>query len=380
MAKQITTKQNDQKRAKVSQTDFPNITLEHALRIAQSIWDNFAGKGAAPHNIAMALDLSPTSGGWRNLCGSSIAYGLTEGGYNATQIALTDLGRRIVAPTEEGDDAFAKVDALLQPRLEREFFQKYNKAKFPKDEIGQNILVSMGLPKERVIQAFEILKDNGSFTGVIRETKTGPFVAIDNPVSKGNSATSAVTEVEPTDNASETPLYREAKTPEPTSHEVSKPEGPKQLFVAHGKNRKPLEDLKKILNEFKIPYKVAIDEANKGRPISGKVAELMNECSAGIFIFTKDEKFLRETKEGGHEEVWRPSENAVYELGAANILWDRKIIIVREEGVKSRITKANLMTSCTRFRARHHMIFVPSAIASSSSFTRSCRSKAEFMS
>jgi len=58
----------------------------------------------------------------------------------------------------------------------------------------------------------------------------------------------------------------------------------------------------------------------------------MHECSAGIFIFTKDEKFLRETSVG-QEEVWRPSENVVYELGAANILWDRKIIIVREEGV-----------------------------------------------
>lgn len=112
-----------------------------------------------------------------------------------------------------------------------------------------------------------------------------------------------------------------------------KAEGPKQLFVAHGKNQKPLEDLKKILNEFKIPYKVAIDEPNKGRPISGKVAELMNECSAGIFIFTKDEKFFREANNGDHEEVWRPSENVVYELGAANILWERKIIIVREDGV-----------------------------------------------
>ena len=58
----------------------------------------------------------------------------------------------------------------------------------------------------------------------------------------------------------------------------------------------------------------------------------MHECSAGIFIFTKDEKFLRETSVG-QEEVWRPSENVVYELGVANILWDRKIIIVREEGV-----------------------------------------------
>ena len=114
MAKQEPQKE-PQKRAKVSQAEFPNITLENAMRIAQAVWDNFAGKGAAPHDIAIALGLSPTSGGWRNLCGASIAYGLTDGGYNASQIALTELGRRIVAPTEDTDDAAAKIDAVLQP-------------------------------------------------------------------------------------------------------------------------------------------------------------------------------------------------------------------------------------------------------------------------
>jgi predicted nucleotide-binding protein len=59
----------------------------------------------------------------------------------------------------------------------------------------------------------------------------------------------------------------------------------------------------------------------------------MDECSAGIFVFTKDERFLRDTGNGSQEEVWRPSENVVYELGAASKLWERRIIILREEGV-----------------------------------------------
>src|SRR4051812_15201013 len=104
MARQTEAKQDASKRAWVGQAEFPNNSIQQALRIAQAIWDNFAGKGAAPHQIAMAIDMSPTSGTWRNLCGSSIAYGLTEGGYNAAQITLTDLGRRMVAPTEEGED------------------------------------------------------------------------------------------------------------------------------------------------------------------------------------------------------------------------------------------------------------------------------------
>jgi predicted nucleotide-binding protein len=285
----------------------------------------------------MALELSPTSGGWRNLCGSSIAYGLTEGGYNASQITLTALGRRVVAPTEEGDNAAAKIEAALQSRVLREFFERYNHAKFPKDDIARNVLVQMGLPKDRSERALEILKANSQFCGIVHQTKTGPFVALEG---SGQAAPSSATTWGSSEQELAGGLDAEADQavtslpPAPGSRSQDRSSGPRQLFVAHGKNHKPLEDLKKILNEFKIPFKVAIDEANKGRPISAKVAELMRECSAGIFVFTKDEKFLREKTDGsGTEEVWRPSENVVYELGAASIQWDRKIIIVREDGV-----------------------------------------------
>lgn len=93
-----------------------------------------------------------------------------------------------------------------------------------------------------------------------------------------------------------------------------------------------MEGLKKVLDQFKIAYTVAIDEPHAGRPISKKVADLMDQCSAGIFVFTKDERFLRENSSGEPEEVWRPSENVVYELGAASKLWQSRIIILREEG------------------------------------------------
>ncbi len=59
----------------------------------------------------------------------------------------------------------------------------------------------------------------------------------------------------------------------------------------------------------------------------------MKECGAGIFIFTRDELFYREDENGDREEVWRPSENVIYELGAASVQWERKIIILREDGV-----------------------------------------------
>jgi predicted nucleotide-binding protein len=101
------------------------------------------------------------------------------------------------------------------------------------------------------------------------------------------------------------------------------------IFVAHGKKKKPLEQLKKILNEFKIPYKVAIEEPSLGRPISSKVREIMKSCNCAILIFTADEEFR--DKEGN--VVWRPSENVVYELGATGYLYDNRIVIMKEDRV-----------------------------------------------
>jgi hypothetical protein len=111
-------------RVVVSQSDFPALSLEKASKVAHCLWDNFAGKSAAPHDIAIAAELSPTSSGWRTLANAAVAYGLTAGGWNAKEIALTDLGRKLVAPLEEGADRRARVDAALRPRIFKEFYGK----------------------------------------------------------------------------------------------------------------------------------------------------------------------------------------------------------------------------------------------------------------
>jgi predicted nucleotide-binding protein len=101
------------------------------------------------------------------------------------------------------------------------------------------------------------------------------------------------------------------------------------IFIAHGKNKKPLEQLKKVLEQFRIPYKIATEEPNLGRPISGKVREIMEACNCAILIFTADE----ESKNSKGEVIWRPSENVVYELGASGYLYDNRLVIMKEESV-----------------------------------------------
>lgn len=116
----------------------------------------------------------------------------------------------------------------------------------------------------------------------------------------------------------------------PDKHENSDtPQRPKRIFVAHGKKHGPLKEIQAILAKFKIPHVIAQEEPHAGRPISLKVAQTMQECSAGLFVFSRDEEL--QDKDGN--PVWRPSENVVFELGAGSVLWGGKIIILKEDGV-----------------------------------------------
>ena len=101
------------------------------------------------------------------------------------------------------------------------------------------------------------------------------------------------------------------------------------IFIAHGKNKKPLEQLKRILDQFKIQYRVAVDEPNLGRPIGNKIREILKACNCAILIFTADEEF----KDKDGNVIWRPSENVVYELGATAYLYDNRIVIMKEDSV-----------------------------------------------
>ena len=217
------------KRTYVSQGKIPKLALSEAIRIAQSLNDNFAGKSTPPHQLAMAVDISPTSTNWQDICGASIAYGLTDGGIKAQSISLTDLGRRVVAPTIEGDDLVAKVEAALKPDIANQFFQQYNRAKFPQDRIAKNVLSQMGVPPDRVDNVLEILKRNGEFIGIIHQTKTGPFVAIDTPMPKHVDAEVSMPQ--------ETGEGAELEIEKGKSIQVVPRISTQRVFITHGKNK-----------------------------------------------------------------------------------------------------------------------------------------------
>ena len=133
-----------------------------------------------------------------------------------------------------------------------------------------------------------------------------------------------------TDDELQTEPSETERDDEEKSSYPEKEKGIKQIFIAHGKNTDLVDQLKNILIQFHIPYTIAEEESNQGRPISKKVSELMHECSCAIFIFTKEE----EKQDSDGNTAYVPNANVVFELGAASVLYENKIVIFKQEGVE----------------------------------------------
>lgn len=318
------------KRAYYKQSDFPLTSLQQAQKIASAIVDNFGGSGGSPPDVALALGISPTSSGWPALTGAAIAYGIVEGGWNANQTKLTPLGKRLVAPEAEGEDLAARREAILKPRLMNEFFEKYRRAKLPGDVIAGNVLKGMGLPPDRVSAALEIIKDNGRYAGIIRDTPTGPFVNLDSPGVPAPAATPEFPEqstldatVEAPEQATKAPVLPNAATAAALAAKANR------VFISHGKQRAIVTQIKELLAFGNFEPVVSVEREATAIPVPEKVFEDMRSCGAGVIHVGAEGKYL--DKEGN--ELTKLNDNVLIEIGAAMALYGKKVILLVERGV-----------------------------------------------
>lgn len=315
------------KRIYFKQTDFPLLPLQEAQKIASALINEFGGREAPPPDIALAVEISPTSSTWGKIAGSSIAYGLTEGGINAATIKLTELGRKLVAPESEGEDVAARREAALKPRICKDFFEKYNRAKFPSEQIGGNVLRSLGIPQDRAKDALELVKQNGKYAGIIRTTSTGLFVTLDSPVIPSPAVSHELSEPEET-------------FPLSTSAEGSSTEAPaspmsfttitaNRVFISHGRQKAIVSQLQELLRFGNFEPVVSVERETTAVPVPEKVFEDMRSCAAGVIHVGPEGKYL----DGNGTEHGKINDNVLIEIGAAMALYGKKVILLVERGV-----------------------------------------------
>lgn len=326
-------KQPEKKRTRVSQEDVPAHSLDEALRIAVAIRDNCGKTPAPPLRVASAVGLSPTSSHFKMLCGASIAYGVTAGGYNAATITITPLGDRIVRPKKEGDDLTAKREAFLRPRVINKFLTEYNGSPLPREDIAQNVLEDLGVPKERTAEVFSIISTEATSLGLSQTIKGKVYIDLsgvaeppstDTPTDKQDSGEQpADTENVPENGAPPIP-------PVPPAPAVQSNAQIRRVFVTHGKNREFVEPIKQLLQFGELEAVVSVERQSVSQPVPDKVMSDMRSCGAAI-IHVEGEMRLMDTEA---KEVIVLNPNVLIEIGAAMALYGRRFILLVRDGVK----------------------------------------------
>jgi hypothetical protein len=324
------------KRKYVSQTDVPRHSLDEALRIPQTIADNYGKKPTTPLDVATALQIQPTTGQFRSLAGAAVAYGLTDGGPNAQEIGLTDLGLRIVAPTEEGDDLVAKREALVRPRVVREFLEKYDSSKLPSEQIGRNVLERMDVPPEATERVFRLIVSGADGLGLLNDIGGTKYVNLQATLS-APAAEQLPEQVEEDVDEAGAILYGDGETDPEIPDEEASPVSPtealvknRRVFISHGKNKKIVDQLKDLLAYGEFEPVVSVEKEATAKPVPEKVLSDMRSCGAGI-IHVGTERAITDSDGKEHHLL---NYNVLTEIGAAMALYGSNFILLVEEGTQ----------------------------------------------
>lgn len=333
-ASKTPSKTPEKKRAYLSQSDVPVHGLEEAIRVAQALME-YAGGPVTPLQLATALNIPPTIRAFSDLCGSAIAYGLTSGGSKAESISLEPLGKRIVQPTQEGDDVAAKREAILRPRVTREFLKKYQNVSLPRNDIARNVLVDLGVPRERAESVYTQILDSAQSVGFIREIQGKQFVDINGvavpttPKADGSEAAPLSPPPAPSLSLPKenpiTSLSGAIATPSAARDGISR-----RVFITHGKNKAFIEPIKKLLGFGEMIPVVAVEKQTVSKPVPDKVMDDMRSCGAAIIHVDEELRFI----DGEAKEHVLVNQNVLIEIGAAMALYGRRYILLVKDGVR----------------------------------------------
>lgn len=145
---------------------YPRRTLEDALRIPNAIKDKNGGNPWAPTQVAKAVDMGMSSG-FFYLTSAARDFGLTNGTREATEISLTDLGRRAVYPSSSDEKLKALREAFFSVEIFKKVVNHYHGSKLPEEPYLSNTLTTtFGLDASIVSEFVDLFAKNTRFVGI----------------------------------------------------------------------------------------------------------------------------------------------------------------------------------------------------------------------
>jgi hypothetical protein len=322
------------KEGKRAQSPIPKFSLRDSIRVAQVIEDTNAGQPLPPVETALALDLSPRNAKFERLTSASIKYGLTTGSSRSDELAVTELGQRIVAPTGAEDRARALLKAALSPETFSRMYDFYKGKKLPEAQFLLNTIVrEFDIPREHAQTCAETFIANMEFVGLVKSRGNDKYLSTQAKptVSDIDLAGDDEDEAEDFEERDELPeeLHAEQdeqprREPPPNERRVNR-----KVFISHGKNRRIVDQVKEIVTFGDFEPVVSVENETASKPVPDKVMDDMRGCGAGIINVGTERKVIDQE---GKEHVIL-NQNVLIEIGAAMALYERRFILLVEKGV-----------------------------------------------
>lgn len=155
-------KAKSQRQAKPKRT-FPQFTIEESRKIADALKQFNAGNPWAPKDIAAALKMG-RSNNFFYLTASSRDYDLTIGTRDTEKIELSSLGRKLVYPKSQQEEAEAIQSAFRSVELFKNVFDYYQGENLPEIQYLKNTLkTEFGVSEEYQDDFYDIYQSNLSY-------------------------------------------------------------------------------------------------------------------------------------------------------------------------------------------------------------------------
>ncbi|MCH8061775.1 MAG: nucleotide-binding protein [Chloroflexi bacterium] len=262
--------------------------------------------------LAGVLGTTPSSSAFTMRLNSSAKYGLTQGGYADKTISLTQLGEAIVAPRGEEERIRALVEASTHPDIFARFYGLLDGKRLPDDTYARNLLQrELEVSQELTSECLQIIKDNGLYSGVLRESQEGLVVDL---------STATVPMAEKTREQAGTGTARPPyQSPVSQNETISQPV-PGRVFICHGAHSQAAQYLLSLLDQFQVPSSSSELSYQEGQPVSDHVAQQMKSCTAAVFVLDGDQQSSAGAGPQGNQDL-------LFHMGAASVLYGEKVLL-----------------------------------------------------
>lgn len=170
MANKSAKKNDKTKTRKRRVTSFPTQPFEQSLELAKALFKNGSGLPVRRLTLFDAMGKAPESGPSRYLISSASKYGLISGNAGSEELALTEMGRKIVDDSfPRRDAALASVSAAVEsvPAFSG-LYDKFQGNKLPSKPVLIDAVQEFDVGEDKAEQAVDIFLENLQFVELLQ--------------------------------------------------------------------------------------------------------------------------------------------------------------------------------------------------------------------